>query len=63
MWTKILKTTSRDNEQLSMKSKDMAAQVVVSSVLSMKGRQPIRECKTFEANYWLGEWSVKIGDI
>lgn len=40
--TKILKTTSRDYQQLGMKVKELGAQVVFSSVLPMEGTHPTR---------------------
>lgn len=57
--TKILKTISRDYQQLGMKTKELGAEVVFSSVLPMEGQHPVREWRILEINHWFKGWCYR----
>jgi len=51
-----LQKIRRDFEDLGRKLKDLGTQVVISSLLPVKGRGPGRERKIVEVNNWLRKW-------
>lgn len=50
--TNILKTISRDNEQLGMKAKKLGVEGMFSSAFPMEGQHSMAEWRILELNYW-----------